>query len=160
MLNKKIIVQTIACLVVFTVVQMGFVDRIPKAEVLIDTASKNYSIKDLLTAAKNITEHMADLPASVTTAILDANNLNLYGEPLEVAEKGIKHVYAARGGDVEKSGSDSQIGLYVVINHGDSCTIYGNLNKINVVQGERIKKGDIIASYDESCGKEFYYAVK
>ena len=36
---------------------------------------------------------------------------------------------------------------------------YGNLSSISAVMGDRVKKGDIIGTFDSGDGEDFYYKL-
>ena len=74
--------------------------------------------------------------------------------------KKVKTLPDAITGAVIEANSLNLYGLYIIINHGDECSIYGNLNKIYAAQGDRVKKGDVIGVYCDDSDKEFYYEVK
>ena len=69
-----------------------------------------------------------------------------YGVDL-VAPKGTP-VYAAGDGIVERSEySGNGFGYNVIINHGYTySTVYAHLHKLNVVEGQKIKRGDLIGT--------------
>ena len=158
--GKKIMVQTAVCLAIMGAVHMDFVAEIPNSDELTAMASINYSAADIHEAGGKLWKKVKTLPDAITGAVIEANSLNLYGEPLQATDSNEKLVYASRGGNVEKSGISSEYGLYIIINHGDECCNYGNLNKIYAAQGDRVKKGDVIGVYCDDSDKEFYYEVK
>ncbi len=71
-------------------------------------------------------------------------------------------VYAVAGGTVRTVESDDEnIGNYLIIQHGKEAeSVYGNLNHICVVKGERVRKGQIIGSYDGKSDQDFYYSIE
>ena len=80
------------------------------------------------------------------------------GEPLGKADKkGLQVVYAAEKGIVPEAGIDSKIGSFIKIKSSDTIYIYGNLEKISAVTGDKVKKGDVIGEFNSNGEEEFYY---
>ena len=50
------------------------------------------------------------------------------------------------------------MGMYVKIKHNDKLTTLGNLCQLSVVTGDKVKKGQIIGSFDNKTGAEFLYS--
>jgi murein DD-endopeptidase MepM/ murein hydrolase activator NlpD len=73
-------------------------------------------------------------------------------------------VYAAAEGVVEFAGRQGGYGIAVEINHGYSLkTLYGHLSKILVHDGQRVKRGDLIAQSGNtglSSGPHLHYEVR
>ena len=100
-------------------------------------------------------------PARVSEAVLEANEKVQYGKPLDENEDTSIHpVYAVAGGKVLRAGIRDDIGMYVKVEHPDKISTYGQLSNAAVITGERVKKGDMIGSYDSSGEKEFYYVLE
>ncbi len=73
-------------------------------------------------------------------------------------------IYSTGDGVVERADSDaSGYGNHVRINHGYGyLTLYGHMSKINVRQGQRVKRGEIIGlvgSTGKSTGPHLHYEV-
>jgi murein DD-endopeptidase MepM/ murein hydrolase activator NlpD len=73
-------------------------------------------------------------------------------------------IYSTGDGVVERANSDaSGYGNHVRINHGYGyLTLYGHMSKINVRQGQRVKRGEIIGlvgSTGKSTGPHLHYEV-
>ena len=72
-------------------------------------------------------------------------------------------IYATADGKVVTAGLNSGFGLYVVIYHGFGYeTLYGHMNKINVQQGQQVKRGHIIGFVGNtglSSGPHLHYEV-
>ncbi len=73
-------------------------------------------------------------------------------------------VHATADGVVEYAGRESGLGLMVTINHGYSIkTTYGHLSKILVREGQKVKRGDLIARSGNtglSTGPHLHYEVR
>ena len=70
---------------------------------------------------------------------------------------GIQMVYAINSGNVTAAGIDEEKGTFIKIENNDAEEIYGNLNEISVLTGEKVWKGDIIGTFDSNSNKEFIY---
>ena len=73
-------------------------------------------------------------------------------------------VYATADGIVERAGWTGGYGNLVELEHGKGLeTRYGHLSKIMVAQGQRVKRGDVIAlmgSTGRSTGSHLHYEVR
>lgn len=74
-------------------------------------------------------------------------------------------VYAPGSGVVEFAETKGGLGKTIVINHGFGYkTLYGHLNKFKVKEGQKVKRGDLIAltgsSGSLSTGPHLHYEVK
>ena len=74
------------------------------------------------------------------------------------------NVLAALGGRVTKTGSDSELGNFIIIVHSDNReTIYGHLSEIKVKAGQFVAPRDIIGkvgSSGRSTGSHLHFALK
>ena len=64
------------------------------------------------------------------------------------------------GGVVTYAGIDRDLGVCIRISHEDQVSVYGNLHTLTAVTGERVNKGDIIGTYDNTGEDEFYYTLE
>jgi murein DD-endopeptidase MepM/ murein hydrolase activator NlpD len=73
-------------------------------------------------------------------------------------------IYATADGMIGRAQWVSGYGKYVEINHGNAVqTRYGHLSAMNVVPGQRIRKGDILGymgSTGRSTGSHLHYEVR
>ena len=73
-------------------------------------------------------------------------------------------VRAAADGDVARAGFGSGYGREITIDHGhDLLTVYGHLSSIAVVEGEHIKRGQVIGYVGQSgrsTGPHLHYEVR
>lgn len=73
-------------------------------------------------------------------------------------------VYATADGTVSRASWFSGYGLYVSLEHGgDMQTRYGHMSRLNVADGQRVHKGDIIGyvgSTGNSTGPHLHYEVR
>lgn len=73
-------------------------------------------------------------------------------------------IYATADGLVSKAEWFSGYGLYVAIEHGGALqTRYGHMSRLNVADGQRVRKGDIIGfigSTGRSTGPHLHYEVR
>lgn len=65
-------------------------------------------------------------------------------------------VAAAAAGDVQYVKNDPRYGVTVIVNHGHNVkTVYSNLsNELSVVEGQKVKAGDIIGSVGDTASFE------
>jgi murein DD-endopeptidase MepM/ murein hydrolase activator NlpD len=72
-------------------------------------------------------------------------------------------VFATANGIVQSANTNKRKGRYIVIKHGDYTTDYEHLQKMNVRQGQRVKRGQVIG-YVGSSGKSLiehlHYEIK
>ena len=59
----------------------------------------------------------------------------------------------------KRQGIDKDLGFCIRIQHEDKMSTYGNLESISAVMGERVKKGDIIGTFDKNNDEKFYYQL-
>ena len=75
-----------------------------------------------------------------------------------------QYVRTTATGLVEQVGYDNALGLFVIVNHGNSYqTIYGHLADIQVKKNQFLQVGEkigILGNTGHSTGKHLHYAVK
>jgi murein DD-endopeptidase MepM/ murein hydrolase activator NlpD len=75
-----------------------------------------------------------------------------------------QNVRTTATGLVEQVGYDNALGLFVIVNHGNSYqTIYGHLADIHVKKNQFLNVGEkigILGSTGHSTGKHLHYAIK
>lgn len=175
MRSKKYVVQISICLVILAGVSGISQTQLHNKEddlgrLLQDIANaieKNYTLAELLNLTEEAAFTLASAPASLSETVLSASEKGMYGTPLdENSEETIRQVYAAAGGRVLATGIRKDIGLFVTVEHPDSSfgsgkiSTYGNLCDVAAATGDRIKKGDLLGSYDSTCGRPFYYTLE
>lgn len=73
-------------------------------------------------------------------------------------------IYATADGTVSKAEWFSSYGLYVSIEHGGELqTRYGHMSRLNVANGQRVRKGEVIGfigSTGRSTGPHLHYEVR
>lgn len=73
-------------------------------------------------------------------------------------------IYASADGVVTRADWFSSYGLYISLDHGASLeTRYGHLSRLNVAEGQEVKKGDLIGyvgSTGRSTGPHLHYEVR
>lgn len=81
-----------------------------------------------------------------------------------IASKSGEPVIATAFGIVEKIGNNKEMGNYIIINHNNIFkTTYAHLGNINVSQGQRIKRGQVIGNLGKSGKIPYpilYYEIK
>ena len=85
-----------------------------------------------------------------------------YGKPADEAKEGeTVSVYAVGAGTISAVGENEKIGKFIKINHGDEAeSIYGNCASIYVKELDRVKKGQVIATFKKEGDTEFYYSFR
>jgi murein DD-endopeptidase MepM/ murein hydrolase activator NlpD len=92
--------------------------------------------------------------------------LNIYRkhEGIDIINESGSAIFASADGVVEFSGRRGGYGMTVEINHGFSFkTLYGHLSKILVHEGQRVKRGELIARSGNtglSNGPHLHYEVR
>lgn len=160
----KILKQAGVCLIIALTMLLVQSVNLPVlnkgSEIVMAQLSRNYSGSEVLTMARTGITSVAKAPATITNAVLSTNKANRYGQPIDQAEKGeVVPVYAVAAGTVTSVGENDQIGKFVKISHGDeTASLYGNCRVVYAKELERIKKGQIIATYENDGKTEFYYS--
>lgn len=168
--NRKVLFRIMVCVFLFTTVQsIGFVKETERKDGghfgaflrnFMVALEHNYTVEELLDMTLQLKDTLAETPAMVSTAVNNASLVGQYGQPMDDTKEGsLKQVYAVAGGRVLRVGVQNDIGLYVIIEHTDTISTYGHLIDVTVLSGDRIKKGDIIGSFDSKSGVEFYYEM-
>lgn len=163
--REKLIVQTVICIMIFAGVRsIGTIDikglRAAKAFIG-EHFQRNYTTEDIKTAGSQLIDDVESLHASVTSAVLMANES---GKEEILGKKdvnGIQMVYAINSGNVTAAGIDPKLGTFVKIK-GEKTQeeVYGNLCEISALTGDKVRKGDIIGTFDSNYKKEFIYQKK
>ncbi len=163
--REKIVTQAVICLMVFSAVRTaGMIDFRPIKDIL-DRADKllseNYTAEDISEAVSGLLKQAGEARETLTSAVISANEAgSIEGELGEADEQGVQIVYAPAGGKVIGAGIDETIGMYVKIKHDEIISVCGNMATIAVLTGERVRKGDIIGTFDGSTGNEFYFGTE
>ena len=66
-------------------------------------------------------------------------------------------VYAVNNGNVTAAGIDKEIGKFIKIKTDKGIETYGNFCEITVLTGDKVRKGEIIGTFDSSGKYEFIY---
>lgn len=64
---------------------------------------------------------------------------NVEGDPLYAVKDGTVVISKVNGGGVKNG-----FGYYIVIDHGDFCTLYGHMQRLEVRVGQRVRAGNIV----------------
>lgn len=158
---KRMILQIVICALLAAGYGVAWDSDIPPvrkaAQAVSAELNREYTVADLKQGGEVAVQTITRLPTKLSQAFEDEE----YGEPIDEAFSGdTALVYAVGGGTVTTTGTNGDIGNYVVISHGGASeSIYGNLSQVKVAPMQKIKKGDIIGSFDKRTGKEFYYSI-
>lgn len=163
--RNKLTAQVIICLGIFAAVQIGpapgegriggFLDKLGEA------IQENYTLEELFELSQDAVSAAVSAPLKVSEAVLEANEKVQYGKPLdENSGDDMQPVYAVAGGKVLLAGIREDIGMYVKVEHPEKISTYGHLSNAAVITGDRVKKGDILGSYDPAGAAGFYYVLE
>ena len=115
--------------------------------------------EDIAQIAEGGARAVSSIPDKVDDAIVFVTGKPLYGDPIEKYSGDRASVFAVGNGQVTAAGENETIGKYVKITHGsDGESLYGNLDEVFAKVPSNVKKGQIIGTYRESAGKDFYYS--
>ena len=119
-----------------------------------------YTWDDVKKAGDKTVKTVSSLPGRINGAVQTVTGKPVLGEPIDEKRHGKQSsVYAVDSGQVVATGEDETIGKYVRISHGkEGESLYGNLEKILVKVPVKVKKGQIIGTYNNSSKKDFYYS--
>jgi hypothetical protein len=162
--RDKFLVQIMVCLAIFVGLRgVAMIDDEGFSEIkstLNRYISKNYSLEEIKENGAELLDKITSAPAVLAGAVLQANEINEFGAPIDEKDtEGVQAVHAVAGGVVTYSGIDKEFGLCIKIQHEDKLSTYGHLDNISVITGERVKKGNIIGTFVKDNGEEFYYKL-
>ncbi len=162
--KRKFLCQSFICLLLFGIVffaeKSGNEAVVTGYEKVKDAMSSSLTIEKLKTSSKKFSKAVIHSPEKVVTAMSKLSEETKYGEPIdEISDSEIKTVHAVAGGKVICSGKSENLGLYVKIKHENAVSVYGNLQDLNVMLQDRVQRGEIIGTYNEAEGKEFYFQL-
>ena len=160
--KEKFLIQVVICLVIFAGIRCaGMLDVKPVKEVkafIGEHFQQNYTTKDIKNASSQVLREAETLHTTVTSAVVKANQLGEDDKTLGKADQnGIQMVYAVNNGNVTAAGIDKEIGKFIKIKTDKGIETYGNFCEITVLTGDRVRKGDIIGTFDSSGKHEFIY---
>lgn len=162
--RDKLLVQIMMCLSIFAVLRglaMVDSDGFTKIKNTLDGyLSKNYSVDEIKESGAELVDKITGAPSALVNAVIEANEINEFGVPMDEKDTdGIQAVHAVAGGVVTYSGIDKDLGLCIKIQHEGKLSTYGNMDSINAVTGDRVKKGTIIGTFNKKSGQDFYYQL-
>ncbi len=163
--GDKLLAQIVICLSLMMIFEgVGYLGEGKAAEFsakVKSVVSKNYTLEQVQEAGNTLLNSVLEAPDNISTAIMVANEVGDYSAPMdEKSDTKIKSVHATGGGKIIYAGIDKELGVCVRIEHEDKISTYGNMYTLTAVTGERVKKGDIIGTYDTESNKEFYYQLE
>ena len=153
--KEKLIVQVVICMMIFAGVRaVSAMDikgmRQVKAFVG-EHFQKNYTAEDIKTAGSRLVNEAGELRTDITSVVLKANKAGEVKEPLGKADKdGLQMVYSVNGGTVTAAGIDKVLGKFLKIETDNGMETYGNFCEITAITGDKIRKGDIIGTFEGS----------
>ena len=91
-------------------------------------------------------------------------HINLFHNGVDLAAPAGSNILAAYDGEVVSASYTGAMGNYVMLDHGDGLyTVYMHASKLNVSQGQEVKRGDVIAyvgSTGRSTGNHLHFSVR
>ena len=162
--REKFVVQSVICLLIFSAVKTTTMIDVEMMKNLKswteEKVTEHYSAEDLKKAAISFFGKAGEAQDIVTSVVIQANEKGRIMQPLGEADSGGIHaVYAPSGGEVVIAGISDEIGLYVKIKHDEQISVCGNLSELAVLTGERVRKGDIIGTFDSNGSADFVYEL-
>ena len=82
---------------------------------------------------------------------------------MQVAAKQGTKIKAAIDGQVEEADKNDDYGNYIKIKQGNVLTVYAHCKKLKVSKGDKVKKGDVIAtvgSTGKSTGPHLHFEIR
>lgn len=130
------------------------------AEVIQSQMAAECTWSDVKKAGQKTAAAASILPDKVDETVQLVTGKPMLGEPIDEKRHGKRSsVYAVDSGQVVAAGEDENIGKYVRISHGkEGDSLYGNLEEILVKVPAKVKRGQIIGTYDNSSKQDFYYS--
>ncbi|MBO4783200.1 MAG: peptidoglycan DD-metalloendopeptidase family protein [Lachnospiraceae bacterium] len=90
--------------------------------------------------------------------------INLFHNGVDLAAPAGSNILAAYDGEVVSASYTGAMGNYVMIDHGGGLyTVYMHASKLNVSEGQEVKRGDVIAfvgSTGRSTGNHLHFSVR
>ncbi len=118
---------------------------------------------DLQVMASTGIEKIKSVPASITTAIKAGDNKMAFSPPIDqVIDDKSKEimVYSIGGGTVSQVDENEKIGKYIKIVHENGMeSIYGSLSSVMVEDLNKVKKGQIIGTFENKDNNALYFAL-
>ena len=160
--KEKFLIQVVICLVIFAGIRCaGMLDVKPVKEAkafIGEHFQQNYTTKDIKNAGSQLLREAETLHTTVTSAVVKANQLGEDDKTLGKADQnGIQMVYAVNNGNVTAAGIDKEIVKFIKIKTDKGIETYGNFCEITVLTGDKVRKGEIIGTFDSSGKYEFIY---
>ena len=90
--------------------------------------------------------------------------INLFHNGVDLAAPAGSNILAAYDGEVVSASYTGAMGNYVMLDHGGGLyTVYMHASKLNVTEGQEVKRGDVIAfvgSTGRSTGNHLHFSVR
>ncbi|MBR5315991.1 MAG: M23 family metallopeptidase [Firmicutes bacterium] len=164
MKKNKLYVQIVICLVIGILAIYG--SQVKQKHIvkyygaMKSVVMEETTREDVVQTWSQVKGILSDAPSKVVSVVTAVNESTKYGVPMdEEGSSPMMSVHAVAGGKVLKSGISQELGQYIQIQHESAVSTYGNLESINVVETERVQRGEIIGTYDSFNEAEFYYQL-
>lgn len=162
--RERLLKQLIICIIILAGVRsVEMVNMEPVKEMkafISEHFQRNYTAEDIKNAGSHLLKEAETIHTSVTSAVVKANQPVRGEKTLGKADKnGIQMVYAVNSGTVAAAGMSKELGKYIKIETetDNGIETYGNFYEMTVLTGDKVRKGDIIGTFDSSGKHEFIY---
>ena len=164
-IKEKILTQTVICMTIIALLEgtpLANTENITLAKNRVnEQMNKHYSLEEIKEIGVKTFINTLNLPETLNDVVQTANEISTVSYPIDKeSTKDIKDVKAPSGGEVIFAGIDKDLGVCIRVKHYNKISTYGNLDTILVIPGDRIIKGEVIATYDSKSDKEFYYQLE
>lgn len=163
-MKEKLVKQTVMGILLALALLLADHSQIPVlekgAQQICTQMAVEYTWDDVKKVAGRAAEKVKEFPQKAEKTVRMVTGKPALGEPIDGRRTGrYSSVYAVSSGQVVAAGEDETIGNYVRISHGkEGESLYGNLEKILVKAPAKVKRGQIIGTYDNTDQKDFYYS--
>ena len=158
--REKFVIQVVVSMMIFSFAKSADMFNLQLLDKIRTYSEKHYTAEEIKEKTSGIFDKVGNVHEQFTSAVIQAGSRGFDEMPLgEKDDNGIRIVYAPAGGEVISAGISQEHGVFVRIKHDEKYSLYGNLSDIAVLTGERVRKGDIIGSYDSTSGNEFIYEL-
>ncbi|MCL2436747.1 MAG: M23 family metallopeptidase [Clostridiales bacterium] len=122
--------------------------------------SRDYTLDDMMVFGARAVETVRGAQAVMVSGVAPSREIR-FGEPIDVMASGpVSQVFAVSGGTVIAVGENEERGKYIRIAHGrEAESVYGNCKVIFVRPLERVRKGQVIAEFDNDNERDFYHTL-
>ncbi len=160
---KQLIVCIIIVLCVIVIKKMDIAIVNKQIENLEAYLTMDISKSELEVMASTSIEKIKSVPTSIATAFKASDEKMAFSPPIDqvINDKSKEIVvYSIGGGTVSQVDENEKIGKYIKIVHENGMeSIYGSLNSVQVEDLNKVKKGQIIGTFENKENNALYFAL-